>query len=175
MLKIATISLHRYHSFRRFYFNNVPHPIKLPINSIEPISPLNVCATGVDSIILNLPKRNETEEFFDKSKEMYLEMRNLLLPRYEGLWLLTSVQPLRFYLATHEIQVRSLKTGLSLDTAYYDCLGREVLLCFDAEDQDEMPSTVDEEGVTYPKFVKNFGNHDGKMLCGFLLVIGTTS
>jgi len=89
-----------------------------------------VYKTGIESIVLDMPKPTRTWELFDKAKEIYLEKRKLLLPQFEGWWLLINVDsPEIVLLSNKEEGVRNFKLSDSrFYPSYYNCLGREVML-----------------------------------------------
>jgi len=129
--------------------------LKLPINSIREINPGNVIATGKDAIILHLPKRNRGEVLFDASKELYLQLRDILPPTFEGSWLFTSVDPKIVMIGPSEAHVESLQLQYAM-FGYYNCLGREVLEVVEIED---ITDPDEEQGVSYPKYSDKLGNH----------------
>jgi len=117
---------------------------KLPINSLKPIDPNDVAAWGEDAIVLDLPRRNLTEELFDKSKELYLQYRKVLLPQLEGKWVVASAERNEVHIFDHELFADSFRLASGLNTCFVNCIGREVLQIVH---HDEEISTDDLEGV----------------------------
>jgi len=132
----------------------VPANFKLPINSLQPISPQDVALVGEEALetMLTLPPRNETEQNFNNSIKFYLDTRNILLARYpemEGKWLLTSSSKKELAVFSTELLAHMFQKSFHLNDSYYDCLGREVLE--QSFEEDEAEDSV-EEGLnqSYP-------------------------
>ncbi len=84
-----------------------------------------------------MPSRNRTEEMFSANASFYLELRSGLLekfPEMEGRWLLASKEPYQIFIGTSESQVLNLRSQLNCHSAYFDCLGREVMIYHDLDD-----------------------------------------
>jgi hypothetical protein len=160
LLRHAIVSPHVMR--QRRWFTSVSPTGKTPVNTIKPVDPHKVAAWGVESIVLDLPRRNDTEKWYDESKEVYLKARRLLGDEFEGMWLVASAETSQYHIFPNEELAQMARKVLGLRTAYVDCLGREILELVENDDQEELDSDDDATqnplSISYPPF-SNKGYH----------------